>query len=126
MNDEKATKKSKTTKSKAAGVKKKKQTKEATPSRDEKGRFVPGKSGNPGGRPKISEDFKNYAEKSPAELWKIVQDEETSKVLKANILMWFSEMYYGKARQQVDVDAQQTLTGTTAVKFEGVLYEWAQ
>ena len=126
MNDEKDTKKSKTTKSKAAGVKKKKQTKEATPSRDEKGRFVPGKSGNPGGRPKLDGEFEKYAKLAPSELWKIVEDEEVGKTLKASILEWFAEMYYGKARQQVDVDAQQTLTGTTAVKFEGVLDEWAQ
>ena len=126
MSEKKDEKKSKVTKAKTKVNTKKKDANKTTSQRDSKGRFIKGESGNPGGRPKISEDFKNYAEKSPAELWKIVQDEETSKVLKANILMWFSEMYYGKARQQMDVDAQQTLTGTTAVKFEGVLDEWAQ
>ena len=120
--DEKVTKKSKATKKKSGSSK----TTSST-TRDEKGRFIPGTSGNPGGRPKLSADFENYAKLAPDELWKIVQDEETSRTLKASILEWFSEMYYGTARQQVDVDAEQTINGgAMEVEFKGDLARWAK
>lgn len=125
MSEKKVTKKPKSTKTTAKNTeKKKKATKSAAP-RNEKGQFIKGQSGNPGGRPKISDDFRKYAEKSPAELWAIVQDEETGKSLKASILMWFSEMYWGKASQQVDVNAEQKVSGVTEIRFEGEIDEWA-
>ena len=126
MSEKKTIKKKEVSKASGKDTKKKKTPEKSNLTRNEKGQFIKGQSGNPGGRPKISEDFKKYAEKSPAELWEIVQDEETNKSLKASILMWFSEMYYGKSRQQVDIDANQNLVGTTAIKFEGELEEWAK
>ena len=39
---------------------------------------------------------------------------------------WFAEMYYGKSAQQVTLDGEVTNTGTTVVKFEGELGEWAK
>lgn len=126
MGEKKVTKKQEATKAKATGVKKKKPAKEGAVERDEKGRFAPGKSGNPGGRPKLSDEFRGYAEKAPAELWKIATDEETSKVLRSSILEWFTEMFYGKARQQVDLDADAKISGITEVKFEGELEKWSE
>lgn len=126
MSEKKVIKKQEATKSKATGTKKKKSTKACTTPRNEKGQFIKGESGNPGGRPKLSDEFKNYAEKSPAELWKIVQDPETGKTLKASICMWFGEMYFGKARQQVDMKAEGELTDTVKVSFEGDVAEWSE
>ena len=126
MSEKTAEKKPKNTKAKEKSVTKKKSSNKTDSQRDSKGRFVKGESGNPGGRPKLPDQFKNYAEKSPAELWKIATDDETSKVLRASIFEWFAEMYYGKARQQVDVDAETKVSGVTEVKFEGVLDEWAK
>lgn len=126
MSEKKVTKKKEASKSSEKDTKKKKAAVKSSPSRNEKGQFTKGQSGNPGGRPKISEDFKKYAEKSPAELWAIVQDPDTGTSIRTSILMWFAEMYYGKARQQVDVDANQNMVATTEIEFKGVLGEWAQ
>lgn len=127
MSENKVDKKPKTTKSKSTGIKKKKQAKEKNIERDEKGRFVPGKSGNPGGRPKLSEDFEKYAKLAPKKLWEIVEDDNCSLTLKASILEWFDEMYYGKASQQVSLDAEQTINGgSVEVEFKGDLAKWAK
>ena len=126
MSEKKDEKKSKVTKTKTKTATKKKAASKTNSQRDSKGRFIKGESGNPGGRPKLPDEFKGYAEKAPAELWKLATDDETNKVLRASILEWFSEMYYGKARQQVDLEAETKLSGITEVKFEGVLDEWAK
>lgn len=126
MSEKTAEKKPKVTKAKTKTTAKKKSTNKTGALRDSNGRFIKGESGNPGGRPKLPDKFKKYAEKAPAELWAIATDPETNTTLSASILEWFSEMYYGKARQQVDLDAETKLSGITEVKFEGVLDEWAK
>ncbi len=126
MGEKKVTKKPQATKSKTKDTEKKAPAKKADIKRNSKGQFIKGESGNPGGRPKLSEDFENYAKLAPGELWKIVEDKETSRTLKASILEWFSEMFYGKARQQVDLEADSTIKGVTEVRFEGELDKWAQ
>lgn len=93
--------------------------------RNSKGQFVKGESGNPAGRHKLPENFKNYANQSPEKLWAIAEDENTPLQHRASIYQWFMEMFYGKPKQQVDLDAEQRLTGTMDVQFEGVLDEWA-
>ena len=126
MSEKTAEKKPKVTKAKTKTTAKKKSTNKTGALRDSNGRFIKGESGNPGGRPKLPDEFKKYAEKAPAELWEIAIDPDANKTLRASILEWFSEMYYGKAVQQVGIDAEAKVAGVTPVKFEGVLDEWAK
>ena len=56
----------------------------------------------------------------------IADDPNTPVRLKAEIEKWFAEMYYGKSAQQVTLDGEVNNVGTTVVKFEGELAEWAK
>lgn len=94
--------------------------------RDEQGRFIKGQSGNPNGRPSLHPDIKKYAADSPKRLREIADAEDTPVRLKAEIEKWFAEMYYGKSAQQVTLDGEVKNTGTTVVKFEGEIKEWAK
>ena len=94
--------------------------------RDTSGRFVKGQSGNPSGRPKKPEIIEKYAKKAPEKLYAIATDPETPKKLQKEIWQFFYEAQYGKAKQAVDVDGSIESTGTTVVKFEGELAEWAK
>lgn len=94
--------------------------------RDEKGRFVKGNCANPRGRAKLPPNFKNFASQAPERLRAIADDPDTPVKVKADIERWFAEMWYGKAPQAVDLDGKVENTGTTVVKFEGVLDEWSQ
>ena len=120
--EKKETKKTKTTKTTAEPKKK------STAGRDANGRFLPGQSGNPKGRPTLPEDFKKYAELAPAQLYELAMSEDVGNGLRASIFEWFCEMYYGKARQQVDVDAEQSINSKDGftIKFEGELEEWSK
>lgn len=94
--------------------------------RDSKGRFVKGTSGNPRGRAPLPKDFKEYAEKAPAELWAMANDKEISPRVRADILKWMSEMWFGKAPQALDLDGKVDTGTNVTVKFEGQLEEWSE
>lgn len=94
--------------------------------RDKQGRFVKGQSGNPKGRPSLPPEIKEYAKQAPDRLRAIADDEKTPVKIKAEIEKWFAEMYYGKSPQQLTMDGEINNTGTTVVKFEGELSEWAK
>ena len=94
--------------------------------RDSKGRFVKGTSGNPRGRAPLPKDFKEYAEKAPEELWAIANDPETPTRVRADILKWMTEMWYGKAPQALDLDGKVDTGPAMKVKFEGQLEEWSE
>ena len=98
----------------------------AEKNRDSKGRFVKGQSGNPRGRAPLPPDFKDYAEKAPAELWTMANADETPVKVKADILKWMAEMWFGKAPQALDLDGKLDSGGTMKVKFEGELEEWSK
>lgn len=96
------------------------------PERDSKGRFVKGTSGNPRGRAPLPKEFKEYAEKAPAELWAMANDKEISPRVRADILKWMSEMWFGKAPQALDLDGKVDTGGVQTIKFEGQLEEWSE
>lgn len=97
----------------------------APANRDEAGRFVKGQSGNPNGRPKKPPELEKYAKDAPAKLRAIADDPNTPLKLKADIEKFFFEAVYGKAAQAVDIDGRLD-GGTTVVKFEGEIAEWAK
>lgn len=94
--------------------------------RDSKGRFVKGKSGNPRGRAPLPKEFKEYAEKAPEELWALANDLETPAKVRADILKWMAEMWFGKAPQALDLDGKIENTGVHKVEFKGKLAEWSE
>ncbi len=94
--------------------------------RTKTGQFEKGRSGNPGGRPKLPATIKKYAKEAPERLRAIADGEDTPVKVKADIEKWFAEMYYGKSAQQVTFDGEVSSTGTTVIKFEGELEEWAK
>lgn len=94
--------------------------------RDKSGRFVKGKSGNPGGRPKIPDELREYAAQAPKRLREIADDPNTPTKVKADIERWFAEMAFGKAGQQMFIEGDMNTNSTFTVKFEGEAEEWAQ
>ena len=96
------------------------------PKRNSKGQFVKGESGNPRGRAPLPANFKEYAEKAPEELWAIANDPETPAKVAADIFKWFSEMWFGKAPQALDLDGKVDTGGAVKVEFKGKLAEWSE
>lgn len=94
--------------------------------RDEKGRFVKGNCANPGGRPKVPEELRVYGRQAPDRLRAIADDPNTPVKVKADIEKWFAEMTYGKALQQVDMDASVENTTPMTITFQGALDEWSR
>ena len=94
--------------------------------RDAKGRFVKGVSGNPGGRPPLPPDFRKYGRESAARLRAIADDPDTPVKLKAEIEWFFFEGVYGKAGSRTEKDGKGSAQpAVQTVKFEGVLEEWS-
>lgn len=94
--------------------------------RDNAGRFKKGHSGNPSGRPKKPVELEMYAKDAPAKLRAIADDPNTPIKIKADIEKFFYEAVYGKAPQSMSLEGELNNTGTTTIKFEGALEEWAK
>ena len=86
--------------------------------------FEKGKSGNPSGRPKKPPELRELADKSLAEIQKIVETTENEKI-KADLCKWLYEMQYGKATQRQEVDGSIS-TDALVVTLDGDLADWAQ
>ena len=93
--------------------------------RDEKGRFVKGVSGNPGGRPQLPPDFRRFGREAPARLRAIADDPDTPVKLKAEIEWFFIEGVYGKATAADKEGKGGAPSAAQTIKFEGVLEEWS-
>lgn len=94
--------------------------------RDKTGRFQKGVSGNPRGRAPLPPEFKDYAKEAPARLRAICEDPKTPVRVKADIEKWFTEMYYGKSPQAIDLDGALNTGTAVVVRFEGKLDEWSK
>ena len=97
-----------------------------TVQRDARGRFVKGSSGNPRGRAPLPPEFREFARESPGRLRAIADDPDTPVKLKAEIERWFTEMWYGKAPQALDLEGKMESSGVQVIKFEGALEEWSK
>ena len=86
--------------------------------------FEKGKSGNPSGRPKKPPELRDLADKSLAEIQKIVETTENEKI-KADLCKWLYEMQYGKATQRQEVDGSIS-TDALVVTLDGELADWAK
>lgn len=86
--------------------------------------FEKGKSGNPSGRPKKPPELRDLADKSLAEIQKIVETTENEKI-KADLCKWLYEMQYGKATQRQEVDGSIS-TDALVVTLDGDLADWAR
>lgn len=94
--------------------------------RDKTGKFVKGKSGNPGGRPKKPVELEKYAKDAPAKLRAIADDPSTPVKIRADIEKFFFEAVYGKAPQAIDLEGKVENTGSTVIEFKGEIAEWAK
>jgi hypothetical protein len=76
--------------------------------------FLPGQSGNPGGRPRserklLERMFGEAGETLYRELETLLGDRTTPKKLRADIAMFLIERLHGKAPQHIDVEAGSDL-----------------
>ena len=103
-----------------------KRTETGDPNRGSDGRFKSGNNANPRGRAPLPPEFKDYAKEAPKRLREICDDPATPVKIKADIERWFAEMWYGKSPQALDVEGNLNNNGTTVIKFEGEIAEWAK
>ena len=93
--------------------------------RNEKGQFVKGKSGNPKGRKAIPQELKGFGKLAPQELYKIATNPKAGLKLRADIWRWFAEMFYGKPKQQQEMEVKGNGVPVT-VSFKGDLEKWSE
>ncbi len=94
--------------------------------RDEKGRFIKGSSGNPGGRTQKTVSIEEYGKTAPEELIKIANSSKTPVKVKADIWKWFAEMTFGKPKPLTGEKQSETTAQGNAIKFEGDLEKWSE
>ena len=74
--------------------------------------FMPGQSGNPGGRPKDS--LKNYIAKKLADM----SDEEKEKWLKDNKISGIDQWKMGEGNPKQDTEIDATITGPSIIRLD--------
>lgn len=94
--------------------------------RDETGKFIKGKSGNPNGRPKVPEDIKKMLKEATPDaarlLIKTVNNENAGMNFRIDAAKEILNRVYGKATQPIDGDFDTTLR----VVLEGDLKDYAE
>jgi hypothetical protein len=74
--------------------------------------WKPGQSGNPGGRPKLPEEFKAKGPEALKEILRIATEGEGKLQLQA--LIYVADRIYGKAVQGVEVEGGEGVNGMLA------------
>lgn len=103
-----------------------KKTEKSGSGRNADGTFVPGHSGNPGGRPKKSTRLLEMGEYAEEQIYKMMQNPKTPRGIRVDLYKYVHDKAFGRATQAVDVDGKMDQTVSTTVKFEGVLDEWSE
>ena len=87
--------------------------------RTKTGQFCPGNSGNPGGRPKTTQEQKDalqqirdLAPRAAEEIQRILDDSDSPKALKLRAAEMVFDRAFGKPRQEVEM--QSTVLSTEA------------
>ena len=88
------------------------------------GKFQPGQSGNPGGRPRKSALLMELGEYAESEIYRMLHNPRTPRGLRVELLKYVHDKAFGKATAMVE--AEVNTTGSVAVSFEGALDEWSK
>ena len=98
----------------------------ATVDRSKNGRFVPGQSGNPGGRPKtlarVQDLARQYTETSIKVLGEIMEDEDERGATRIAAIQVLLDRGWGKPLQRIDVSDDKFENWTDA-ELEAYLVE---
>ena len=68
--------------------------------------WKPGQSGNPGGRPKLPEAFREKGPEALARIVELMADGDPKVAVKA--ATWIAERIYGKAAQSIEIEGEST------------------
>ncbi len=105
-------------------------TKEVKPGRDAGGKFVKGKSGNPGGKRPIPEDVKAALEEltptAVSKLEEVLNDESTPANVKVKAAEVVLDRVYGRPVQSTELEMASKDTGKLEVIFSSDLEKWSK
>ena len=94
--------------------------------RDEAGKFKKGKSGNPGGRPKVPDSVKKMLKRAAPDavrlLIETISNESTTMNYRLDAAKEILNRVYGKAAQPIDGELDTTLK----IVLEGELRDYAE
>ncbi len=68
--------------------------------------WKPGQSGNPGGRAKLPEAFREKGPEALARIVELMADGDPKTAIKA--ATWIAERIYGKAAQSIEIEGEST------------------
>ena len=86
-----------------------------TPARDDKGRILPGSTGNPGGRPSLPVEFKEHGLDALEKLIEFMDDKDHRIALRATEVV--VERIYGKPAQPLEHDGAGDMLDAVAERI---------